>query len=335
MAENYVTESYLRRKIEVGVIARALGNIFCDLAYPSHFHLNGVVDKDWYSHGRIALTVTDGSQYPHFADIIIHDRFYQSGGRVLVGNPTDVSSNVGTTGQYSTERNHSQSDIVHQVDETVTLEQSQSSTLERGITLDLTTKASAGYGGVSAELETHLGITKNQSQTVSSSKTTSRTFSDTEIIKPGEEVVIVYQKTTKHYTQAFSIDGVADLDFSINLNSTWSPAKLKYIGGSDCWYKDQYGVQSARFKTLHDFISYVLGYDPRAPQMSGYQRHMSHAAAGSLDTLKSNPHGVLNLVLKGTDRITHEGDADYSVQDINGLDDDKVKQLYGKAGNPV
>ena len=60
----------------------------------------------------------------------------------------------------------------------MTLEHTESSELSEGIQLDMTTTASAEYGGVSGSLESHLGITVNATQATSSSTTTTTSFSD-------------------------------------------------------------------------------------------------------------------------------------------------------------
>ena len=87
--------------------------------------------------------------------VTITDRFYRPGGDIERGDPKSVDNETGTTGEYTSIRNHGNTVIEHQVDKTVTLEHSRSSSLSKGITLDLTSKESAGYGGVSVELEQH------------------------------------------------------------------------------------------------------------------------------------------------------------------------------------
>ena len=42
--------------------------------------------------------------------------------------------------------------------------QSQESKLSAGITMDLTSKTSAGYAGVTEDLEVHLGVTVNKEE---------------------------------------------------------------------------------------------------------------------------------------------------------------------------
>ena len=115
----------------------------------------------------------------------ISARSYQPGGKVLRSPPQDLDEGVVTTGEYSSIRNHGEEPVEHAVDKTVSLEQSQTSELSAGITLDLTSKESASYGGVSADLEQHLGITVNKSESQTSSKTVTTTFSDKVTIDPG------------------------------------------------------------------------------------------------------------------------------------------------------
>ena len=265
--------------------------------------------------------------------IEISDRFYQSGGKVMRSDPKDLDSGVVTTGEYSSIRNHGSEPIRHQVDKSVELQQSQTSELSAGITLDLTSKESASYGGVSADLEQHLGITVNKTESQSSSKTVTTTFSDEVTVDPGEEVAIVYQKTNKHYAQDYSIDALIDLSFCLWLGHDphWGSKSHYLTSGQndDLWEKKH---EKMCFDSIHDFVGFLLGFDVRAPAMHGYHDKMNDRAKRALDVLENNTHNMLSLVLTGTDYIVHDDDADYSVQDISGLSDDEVKEKYGVKG---
>ena len=195
--ENYITESYLRRGIEVDHALRLVTIILFDLGYNLHgggINQPTLYPRHWYKDGIVHTTEQNEYKYHHgtllYKPLItytIKDRFYRAGGEVNRGEPKGVSSVPGTTGQYTTIRNTGLHDLTHQVDKTVTLEHSRSSTLSKGLTLDLTAKAEASYGGVSASLESHLGVTVNKEDSESTSTETSTTFSDTVTVEGSPE----------------------------------------------------------------------------------------------------------------------------------------------------
>ena len=334
--ETYITESYLRRQIECNTFAHLIGDIMADLATSGWF--NHPHCDDWHSKGEIGVVI-DSSDHGMYEILMIEikNRSYQPGGKVLRDDPKDLDSGVVTTGEYSSIRNHGQEPIKHAVDKSVSLEQSQTSELSAGITLDLTTKESASYGGVSADLEQHLGITVNKTESQSSSKTVTTTFSDEVTVDPGEEVAIVYQKTDKHYSQDYSIDAVIDLEFCFwfgHHEHHWGP-KSHYLttdANNDLWERKWLKIC---WGSIHDFVSFLLGYDVRAPGMHGYADHMNDRAKRALDILEHNTHNMLSLVLTGTDYIVHDDDADYSVQDISQMTDDEVRDAFGDEGKPI
>ena len=333
--ETYITESYLRRKIECNTLAHLIGDIMADLTGGGWF--NHPDCDAWHSKGQINIVVdsVDHGQYA-VALMEISARSYQPGGKVLRSPPKDLDEGVVTTGEYSSIRNHGQEPVEHAVDKTVSLEQSQTSELSAGITLDLTSKESASYGGVSADLEQHLGITVNKSESQTSSKTVTTTFSDKVTIDPGEEVAIVYKKTDKRYSQDYSIDALIDVDFCLWLGHDHkSGSKSRYLfsgENDDLWEKRH---EKMCFDSIHSFVSFLLGFDVRAPAMEGYEDHMNGRAKRALDVLRHNTHNMLSLVLSGTDYIVHDDDADYSIEDISGMTDDDVKDRFGKEGKAI
>ena len=335
--ENYVTESYLRRKIEVNNLSHLIADIFGDLAYNGAW-FNHPNDDDWLEHGKISCII-DGHGYrmEDKIDILIKDRFYQPGGKVLRSDPKDLDEGVVTTGEYSSIRNHGDEPIEHEVDKTVSLMQSQESKLSAGITMDLTSKTSAGYAGVTEDLEVHLGVTVNKEESQSSSKTVTTSFNDKVTIDAGEEVAIVYKKTDKRYSQDYSINALIDIDFEVYLHDHHGGPK-----GDKAWhlYSDKNhaafdGHDRLSFKSLHEFLGFLAGYDTRAPAMEGYKARMNDRAKRAFDAIENNTHGILSLVLTGTDYIVHDDDADYSVMDISNMSDEDVKDQFGKEGNAL
>ena len=335
--ENYVTESYLRRQIEVNTLSHLIADIFGDLAYNGAW-FNHPNDDDWLNGGKITCII-DGHGYSMtgMIDIYIKDRFYQKGGQVLRSEPKDLDEGVVTTGEYSSIRNHGDEPIEHEVEKSVSLEQSQESKLSAGITLDMTSKTSAGYAGVTEDLEVHLGVTVNKEQSQSSSKTVTTSFHDKVTIDAGEEVAIVYKKTNKRYSQDYSINAVVDIAFDVYLHDHKGRP-----GGNNAKYlydrrnHDAFdGHDRLRFDSLHQFLGFLKGFDTRAPGMEWYKNHMGDRAKRAIDAIESNSHGMLDLVLTGTDYIVHDDDADYSVMDISNMTDEDVKDQFGKEGNSL
>ena len=88
------------------------------------------------------------------------------------------------------------------------------------------------------------------------------------------------------------------------------------------------------FKTIHEFVGFVRGYDTRAPGMRGYLEHgagpRAQAAVKSLEA-----ESTMWLHLSGTKDIVIDDNADYSVLDVKGVTDDQIKGQFGKVGAPV
>ena len=344
---DYITESYLRRQIEVNKAFPEVSTILLDLAFARWWsvHKAGIASKDWFTKSKLYQDSHPGTsegkverEYSTLLSYTITDRFYRPGGEVLRGDPQGVSQEPVTTGEYTSIHNGSQSDIVHEVNKSVTLEHSRSSTLSKGIQLDMTAKAEAGYGGVSASLETHLGVTVNSEESESSSTESSAGFDDTVTIKSGEDVAIVYSKSTKRYSQPFSINAIADVAFKVWFHGIvpQSGPKVHYLlsgRNEGLWDWKGHGEYSTHFDSLHDFCGFIRGYDPRAPEMRGYSGHMSPAAKAALAKLESDE--TLRLQLTGTQTVIQDGDADYSVRDIQNLSDEEVQHDFGRANQPL
>lgn len=348
MSENYVTESYLRRGIEQKAFEEICA-ILTDLCFDGK---SSVDMNDWDSDGKIYGLVQrheDHEMHQRFI-FTIKNRFYRSGGYVHRDDPKDVSQGTGTTGQYTTIRNGGENPIEHDIDKSVTLEHQQSSELHVGITLDLTAKETASYAGVGAELEQHLGITVDKTEAESSSSTTTTSFSDKVTVSPGEEVAIVYSKSSKHFTQDFTVNALSDCAFELEIID-WGfysgPHADKLFNSANHalwdWVSNKSRDRSARgnwvthFDSIHDFMGFIHGFDVRAPYMKFYGGKTkdvwgSGAKAAGAVLEKAD---ILRLILSGTDDMLVEGDADYSVMDIKGMSDEEVDEKYGKAGNPI
>ena len=361
--ESYITESYLRREIEVGEMAPVILQTLARLVTPDHIQWEPIDADDWFDKGEIRMRAknrlyTKGAPHPIELGITITKRFYQPGGTIVRGTPTPTeSAGPECTGQYSTIRNHGKNPLIHKIDKTVTLTDSQESTLERGFTLDLTAKESAGYASVSVELEEHLGIEEKDSITKSHTQETSTTFSDEQTVDPAEEVADVYSKTPRSWTQPYTVNALSDIAFNIHLRNVGffstaiPPWKIHGYGpagylfskhNKDLWYgtdpepelkkfpDDVLGNQTwnAKFKSLHHFIGMIKGYDPRAPHM----RYLAPRYKKLPDRL-TDP-ATVRLVLSGVGDIDTESDADYTITDIKALTDDQLVTKYA-AGQPA
>ena len=349
----YLTESYLRRQIEVGEIFANLWVVLGDLAFDKgKVNYGGLNANGWFKSGDLLLGAVPkfnpyGEHVMHFK---INDRFYKPGGTVIRGPAQNSKQAIGTTGQFSKIRNDGQNDIVHEVNKTVTVENSTESHLTKEFQLDLTAKVEAGYGGVSAGLETHLGLSQSSEDIESQTKTTETTFSDQVTISPGEEVAIVYSKSNTHFSQPFVIDAIADVAFLVDLYDVdrGHGANTHFLtahGNGGLFSVVDHGHHSGdhvpgdathyamKFNSVKDFCGFIRGFDSRAPGMNGYIYHMSDDAKKALAVLESAK--TFQLTLSGSDDVTQEGDADYSVEDIMGISDEKVEAEFGKAGNAL
>ena len=360
--ENYITESYLRRQIEVGHIfpniLDALQRIIC----PPGFHFQTDSD-DWFDKGTITAT-TKSHDYlkpylsPVKIGITITNRFYTPGGTITRGAPTPTqSAGPLCTGQYSTIRNHGKNPDDHKIDKTVTLTDSQESSLERGFTLDITAKQSVGYAGVTAELEEHLGIEEKSTVTTSHTKETSTTFSDETSVDPGDEIAIVYSQTPRQWTEPYDVDALCDIAFDLHIHNLgyFSTQYRDHHGlhrpgapilfskhNKDLWYGTQDNTKkfpwnvkgnqtwNAKFKSIHHFLGMLKGYDPRAPHM----RYLPEGLKSSKPVQALENPKTLRLQLKGVADIATQSDADYSITDITGLTDTQVGDAYA-VGNPA
>ena len=340
--ETYQTESYFRRQLELGPFAGRVLDVMTDLTYKPYLdrfeaHVNG--DK-WLSDNDVVFG-SEGKGVPF--SFHINSRFYAPGGKVISGKRQSVSADDGSTGQYTTIRNGGTTDIEHEVDKSVTLEHTESSELSEGIQLDMTTKVSAEYGGVSGSLEQHLGITVDATQATSSSSSTTTAFSDKVIVPGGAEYAIVYKKSTARFRQPYDLNASADLDFVWYFNGHWGDA-LDYYPNAKYLFTDgnkpllQWSHNHSRyelsFKSIHEFIGFVRGYDTRAPGMRGYLDHgagpRAQAAVRSLED-----ESTLWLRLSGTKDIVIDGNAEYSVLDVKGIVDDQIKDQFSKPGATV
>ena len=339
---DYVTESYLRRAIEVDFFAPRVLDVMLDLAYSTPFLDRFAYEREatkWQSEGYIGFGA-DGHTHPPFAIANI-SRFYAPGGKVNLGPLKELDSGTGTTGQYTTIRNGGTTDIEHEVDKSVSITDETSSELHEGIQLDMTTEESVEYGGVSAKMEEHLGITVDATQAQSHSKTTETSFSDKIVIPGGAEDCIVYSKGTKHFSQDYAIAAIADLSFDIYRWGKHDYA-LKHDPHAHFLFNDEQSIlqwsshhqrYSMSFKSVHEFVGFLRGYDTRAPGMKGYYDAAGYRARQAIRALEDLTN--FHVQLTGTNMIESQGDADYSVTDVAGISDDEIKERYGEPGKAV
>lgn len=338
MPDSYITESYLRRSIEYKALT-AVTDILWDLLDRPDIKLLNMAAKYWYSNGNVSRNWSDGHHSQRVFDVHIHDRFYRPGGDVERGDPYDADGGPVTSGEYTVERNHGSTPIKHHANKSITLTESKTSELSEGVELDMTAKQSAGYGGVSAEFEEHLGITVNKTDARTSSEERTAEFGDEVDIPGGKEVVIVYQKTSKRFFQDFTINAISDLAFDLEL--TWPDINMRHRKDGHLFNDDNHALWSWRdyeakrkcsFKSLHDFCGFIRGYDPRAPKMAGYVNQMSDSAKSALAKLEDAE--ILRLVLSGTNDALSEGDADYSLNNCQGVSDGDIDDIFGKDNAP-
>ena len=343
--QKYITESYLRRGIEVGHAIPAINAIFIDLLLGPGVVDKGLAAAQWYRQGNVIQGRHDHGHYQQVFLYHIKSRGYRQGGDIQRGPLVGVSDGPVNAGEFTSIHNQTNQQLTHEIDKSVELENSRSSTLSKEVTLDLTAKAEAGYGGVSASLETHLGISVGTEDSTSSSKTTTTSFHDTIPVGPFSDIAIIYSKSRKQYEQSLKIDAISEMAFSVELDymiqyqELHDHPKSKYLLAginNGLWSIGNYPDAEKRvapFNSIQDFCGFTRGYDPRAPQMRGYLNDASDSAKAALEKLEDNE--ALRLILDGSQTVVADNNADYTVQNIHGLSDGDLQDLYGDENAPV
>ena len=222
---------------------------------------------------------------------------------------------------------------------------SRSSSLTKGFTFDLTEKGSISEGGITAEEEAHLGVSETDEITTDHSKTTTDSFDDTVTVQGctsdppnGEELTIAYSKTTNTWDQTYTIRAVCDFAPNVLFHdwfnaSSRNAAYLYNDANQDLFDWSEHSIDSAKWASIHDFLGFVRGFDPRAPHMARYwPAHASDAAKAAMVWLEDPSNRFLEL--SGSASFVDDGDADYRIYDVSGVPDDDVHRILS-SGNPM
>ena len=355
-SDDYITESYLRRRVEAeGTDATAykqgtqsichqMAILLADICWGPHkppsemTHLN---TDEWASKHGVFV-----GQDRTYWSIYINNRNYEPGGNVKRSPPTPrQSSGAASTGQFTTIRNGGQADEVHDANKSVELVDSRSSSLTRGFTFDLTAKESISEGGITAEAEEHLGISETDEITSDHSETVTDSFDDTVTVHGsvdsppgGEELTIGYSKVRNTWDQTYTIRAVCDFAPNVlfhNWFNASSPNAAYLYNDANAGVFDwsERSIDSAKWPSIHDFLGFVRGFDPRAPHMARYwPAHASDAAKTAMAWLEEPSNRFLQL--SGSASFVDDGDADYRIYDVSGVSDDDVHAILS-AGNPM
>ena len=208
--------------------------------------------------------------------------------------------------------------------ESVGLTNAFSTSITKGVTLDMTKEAGgeasvtvgAEYAGVKAEasVSASFGVSKSKSESTEQGKeeseegTTSKSLSIEFDASPANYYLVAVTKKNERTSQPFSINGVMDFDIH-----------LDYYKGSPehKWTRDFAGVDA--------FEQYVHGYDTSHPEMEGFWDHAP-------DHVKQAVAFVMNpanrrIQVAGISHASLDSNADYSVEELGNHVPDGLQHL--------
>ena len=361
-----VTETWLRRQLDISIAKLWAIPIAEALAGPAHRFTSRVVDVDadtWDDDHQVHLTVilNDGPGRQRHLPMTFTFGGYdydKASGSVVQGKCTQLpGAGVSTTGEFTTVRNGTDASIEHKISKTVEESNSSSVSLDESVelsnktTVEAGTDFGAGSGSVSNEFSATFGIDK--SSTEDHSKTTSVTVEDTINVSPDRTVAITF--TTD--------DAAVDCDVDINAEGDWSSIKVEAEAPFD-WQN-----RGRQWSSWSDAVKYVPtsysniqilrrgtalgGYDHRTATIEFDQGDQVYRLLKGFDV--RCPHcgellftvqakGLIEqagdpdsrwVVFDGTRHQTTKKDASYTAMDVTGLDEDCVRDALDDAGKLV
>ena len=202
-------------------------------------------------------------------------------------------------------------------EESVGLTNSFSSSVTKGMTLDMTasltseTTVSGSYLGVSAEekVTASFGVESGQSEEESKDKAEEGTKSTSVAIdfdaESGNNYLVSISKEHKTTYQDYDIDGVMDFDIEIGFGQN------RHARLCSCFPKG--AVKVVGFDGL---IQYLHGYDTDHPEMADFLDKCYGRTTNAISTLLQPQ--LRTLVVKGTNEEGLESNADYGVEKLGG-----------------
>ena len=231
---------------------------------------------------------------------------WDSGNSDLNYGPKSIDQKVNERQDGKTKVIHNNTDSEEHVsyEESIDLTKSFSSSITKGVTLDMTTEAGvdasvtvgAEYAGVEAEasVASHFGIskTKSESSEIGKEESEEGTMSESLAIefdaKPMSYYLIEVTKENQRTSQPFDIDGVMDFDIGLSVYDHKGYNRKHYtlqgvdafeqfIAGYDTSHPEMHGWFNRASRDVKDAVAFIMDPRNRRIQVSG----INHASLDS------------------------------------------------------
>ena len=236
-------------------------------------------------------------------------------------------------------RNDTDQEIHIAYEESVDLTNSFSSSITKGVTLDMEKnleigseqKVSGSYAGVSAEvsLSEKFGISESKSTSTEEGKEKSQEGTKSEKLSidfPAAARQYYLLEITKEHAstqQPFNIDGVMDFDIEMEMNHLkHMPNTAKYRPTNNIYVT-----------SIDGLMQLVYGYDTKYSKMNGYFSNASEEAKASLNWIQDikNRH----IQVSGIKHASLESNANYHISQLGQNIPDKMTHLPVVNANDV
>ena len=209
-------------------------------------------------------------------------------------------------------RNQTDSPIHVAYEEAVELTNSFSSSITKGVTLDMTKEAGvdtsvtvgAEYAGVSAEasVSAHFGVSQSKSESSEQGKeeseegTTSESLAIDFEAAPRSAYLIEIDKLNQRTSQPFDINGIMDFDVGLTYFS-------KQADGEHSWTR--------AFRGVDELLQYVHGYNTAYPMMGFWEKASRQVQAAILFIAEPENR---RIQVSGIAHASLDSNADYDVE---------------------
>ena len=331
-------QSFLVKQMQT-TMAACLSSLVHDLAGTAEW-VPGVWDDPWsvlyHSDGwrvdnqKFAFRRSHGEGHHSLATVEFKSARWDPNRSKIVYGETKVAQDVEVSNDAKTKLIQNASDAVVSVhyDETESLTNSFSSTVTKGLTLDLsassTTTIGGSYAGVSAEealtvsmgVETSTEETKEQSEEGTKAASISVEFD----AAPRENYLVTITKENATSYQPFTIDGI--MDFGIDLYLVTNDSGRRHYPGS-----------TVKLESVDEFEQFVYGLDTEYPELAGYwDTAVSRVKNGVNCVLDSSRR---RIQIAGTNQASLDSNAGYRVQSLGNSIPDHLKHLPVEDANDL
>ena len=246
------------------------------------------------------------SGYAYVGGVTFKSARFDPGASNLQYGKKLIAQNVEATDEAKTKivRNDTDGEIHVNYEEATDLTNSFSSSVTKGVTLDVsvdsTQKISGGYAGVSAEvsLSEHFGVSKSQEQTKEESEegTVSESLAIDFEASPRSYYMVTITKEHEKTQQPFDINGIMDFDIT-----------LEIVGSKS---------QNVSVEGIAGLLQLINGYDTNHPDFNqSLDRYVSRVKNGI--NWITNPENR-RIQISGINYATLEKNADYRVELLGG-----------------